>query len=150
MRQRCAARSLYKEERNRFSSSGLDCFQLVFPPQRGWPNQISNMILHLFSLALLLFGATPLHCVLNKCTNDQTCVEINKCGEWCARIEHAGSVSQLSENEKAQFRKSFCGFKKNELMVCCEGQSESLVCGITKPIDTLAHSCGKIKVIWSY
>ena len=116
-------------------------------PQRRWTNQISNMILHLVSVVLLLC-VTPLLCVLNKCTKDQTCVEINKCREWCARIENAGSVSELSENEKVGFRKSFCGFRKNDLMVCCEAQSESPVCGLTKsnPKNTLSHSCGKIKV----
>ena len=106
------------------------------------------MTFHLSGVVLLLC-ATPLHCVVNKCTNNQTCVEINRCPEWCVRIEDIGSVSNLSENEKAQFRKSICGFKKGELLICCEAQSESPVCGIRrkpKPRNKLDHSCGKIKV----
>ena len=107
-------------------------------------SQISNMTFHLFSVVLLLC-ATPLNCAVNKCTNEQTCVEINKCREWCARIEDIGSVSNLSEDEKAQFRKSICGFRKDDVLICCEAQSESPVCDIRKK-NTLDHSCGKIKV----
>ena len=110
------------------------------------------MTFHLFSVVLLLC-ATLLHCALNKCTNEQTCVSINKCPEWCARIEDIGGVSNLSENEKAQFRKSICGFKKDDIMLCCEAHSESPECSIRrkpKPKNTLVHSCGKIKVNGSY
>ena len=102
------------------------------------------MTFHLFSVVLLLC-ATPLNCAVNKCTNEQTCVEINKCREWCARIEDIGSVSNLSEDEKAQFRKSICGFRKDDVLICCEAQSESPVCDI-RGKNALDHSCGKIKV----
>ena len=118
----------------RFSTFGLDCFQLVC---HRCPNLISNMILH---FVLLILCVTTLNCVLNKCTTKQTCVEINRCRERCAKIEHIGSPSRLPEDEKVNFKKSICGFQKDDPMVCCEAASDSPVCGIS------TSACGRITV----
>ena len=100
----------------------------------------------------MFLSFSRVHCVVNKCTNEQTCVEVNKCREWCTKIEDM-SVSGLPDEERAGFKKSICGFKKADVMICCEAPSESLVCGIiisgssAKPRKKLSRACGRIKVI---
>ena len=131
----------------RFPTFGLDRFQLIF---RRWPNQISDMIFLLVPVVLILCANT-VGCVPNKCTTEQTCVEINRCGELCAKIEQIGSVSRLPEDEKANFRKSICGFLKDNPMVCCKAASDSPVCGIntssgSNPWEKVSPTCGRIKV----
>ena len=92
--------------------------------------------------ALLIICVTTLNCVLNKCTTKQTCVEINRCRELCAKIEQIGSTSRLPEDEKVNFKKSICGFRKDDPMVCCGAASDSPVCGVS----TSSSTCGRIKV----
>ena len=111
------------------------------------------MIFRLVLVVLISCATTTVNCVLNKCTTKQTCVEINKCQERCAKIEMIGSASRLPENEKADFKKSICGFQQKDPMVCCEAPSESPVCGIItgsnsnpKPPEKGFPTCGRIKV----
>ena len=119
--------------------------------RRRWTKKISNMISP-FVPVLMFLSLSRVHCVVNKCTNEQTCVEVNKCREWCTKIEDM-SVSGLPDEERAGFKKSICGFKKADVMICCEAPSESLVCGIiisgssAKPRKKLSRACGRIKVM---
>ena len=111
------------------------------------------MIFCLVPVVLILSATTTVICALNKCNPEQTCVEINKCHERCAKIEAIGSASRLPENEKADFKKSICRFQKDDPLVCCEASSESPVCGIItasnsnpKPPEKVFPTCGRIKV----
>ena len=92
----------------------------------------------------LILCATAVSCFPNKCTTEQTCVEINRCGERCAKIEQIGSVSRLPEDEKANLKKSICGFEKEDPMVCCKAPSDSPVCGIGSGSNF--PTCGRVKV----
>ena len=114
------------------------------------------MIFRLGLVVLILCAAT-VSCGLNKCTTEQTCVEINRCRERCAKIEQIGSVSQLPHDEKVNFKKSICGFQNEDPMVCCEAPSDSPVCGIgtsgisgsgisTSSGSKVFPACGSIKV----
>lgn len=110
------------------------------------------MISRLAPVVFILCAIT-VNWAVNKCTPEQTCVEINKCHERCAKIEMIGSASRLPVNEKADFKKSICGFQKDDPMVCCEAPSESPVCGIitsstsrSKPREKFFPTCGRIKV----
>ena len=132
----------------RFSTFGLDCFQLIC--QR-CPSRISNMIFFRLLPVLLIFFVTTVDCALNKCTTEQTCVEINRCHERCAKIEQVGGTSRLPEDEKADFKKSICGFQKDDPMVCCKAPSDSPLCGIRsglnpKPRGKVFAACGRIQV----
>ena len=68
-----------------------------------------------------------------KCGGKEECVHLNRCHDWCSKIELRG-MSAMSSYEQGLFKRKICGFipgSQNPSICCSEDQAmESPVCGI--------------------
>ena len=91
---------------------------------------------------LSLFGTSCQ--VVQECDQGQECVDLNKCRDWCTRIEGmGGGISSLPLKVHKQFNKIICGYVGHAPKICCQENQTSRtdVCPIRKGSDPVSK-CG--------